>query len=129
VLPLSCVRGVPAARGDGLGVTVAGSVSRPLAAGALAASTGIVATALAGSHLLAGVLGGAGARGSGWMAALGLAAVAVTCAVAAAAALLTRSVRRLGGVTGDVLGGCVEVATLAALVVTALTAGVLQPLR
>jgi len=43
----------------------------------------------------------------------------VAAAYAAAAVLLRRCVTRLGGVTGDVLGGCVEVAVAAALVVLA----------
>jgi adenosylcobinamide-GDP ribazoletransferase len=45
--------------------------------------------------------------------------VVVLAAFAAAAVLLRRCVTRLGGVTGDVLGACVEVALTAALVVLA----------
>jgi adenosylcobinamide-GDP ribazoletransferase len=45
--------------------------------------------------------------------------VAVMAGYLAATVLLRRCVRRLGGVTGDVMGACVEAATTAALVVMA----------
>jgi len=98
VLSTACARGVPAARPDGLGATVAGSVP-PWAA------LGVAAVSVAGAALLT----------APWWAG----AVAVAAAYAAAAVLLRRCVTRLGGVTGDVLGGCVEVAVAAALVVLA----------
>ena len=41
--------------------------------------------------------------------------------VAAAALLARRCVRRLGGVTGDVLGACVEVAFTTCLLVASLS--------
>jgi adenosylcobinamide-GDP ribazoletransferase len=87
VLPLACRRGVPAARADGLGATVVGAVPTGAAAGCVL--TGLVAVAAFG-----GGFAGAGA------AALGLVGALV---------LLARCVRRLGGVTGDVLGAAVEV--------------------
>jgi len=98
VLSTACARGVPAARPDGLGATVAGSVP-PWAA------LGVAAVSVAGAALLT----------APWWAG----AVAVAAAYAAAAVLRRRCVTRLGGVTGDVLGGCVEVAVAAALVVLA----------
>lgn len=98
VLSTACARGVPAARPEGLGATVAGSVP-PWAA------LGVAAVSVAGAALLT----------APWWAG----AVAVAAAYAAAAVLLRRCVTRLGGVTGDVLGGCVEVAVAAALVVLA----------
>jgi adenosylcobinamide-GDP ribazoletransferase len=92
-LALACVEGIPAARGDGLGVAVAGSVPRPAALLVLA-----VVAALA--WLVDGVPGLAG----------------VAFAGAAAGVVLWRSWRRLGGVTGDVLGACVELALAVYLV-------------
>ena len=89
----ACARGVPAARGEGLGSTVAGSVPVP-AAGLVLVALAAVALLLDGWH----GLGGVGA------------------AVAAAALVLLLARRRLGGVTGDVLGAVVEVALAAYLV-------------
>ncbi|UUV34617.1 adenosylcobinamide-GDP ribazoletransferase [Amycolatopsis roodepoortensis] len=93
VLSLCCARGVPSARPEGLGATVAGSV--PVWAAAVVFA----------------VLAGAAALVLPWW--QGLAAVAL--GYLAAAALLARCVQRLGGVTGDVLGGCVEVAVAGVL--------------
>jgi adenosylcobinamide-GDP ribazoletransferase len=90
-LPIGCLRGIPAARPQGLGATVAGVVPRTAAAGMLLAVAG-VSLALIGPRGL----------------------LAVGCAVLAAAVLLGRSVQRFGGITGDVLGACVEAATTAA---------------
>ena len=100
-LSLACLRGVPAARTDGLGVHHAGSVA-PLAAGlqwlVLAAVAGAV-FAWAGLPWWHGVAG--------------------VCAAATLVGLLVaQAVRRLGGVTGDVFGAAVEL-SLAALLVSA----------
>ena len=100
------VRGVPAARTDGLGAAVAGVV--PLWA------------AVAWTLVLA-----AGAAALAWVdddrstALVVLAPVAVLAGAAAAGLLLRRAVGRFGGITGDVLGACVEMATAAALLVLA----------
>lgn len=102
-LALACVRGVPAARVDGLGVTHVGSV--PVAASVAALACSGLVVALSGHGL--------GAAGSTL---LGLLVM-----VAAVAALLVRCVRRLGGITGDVLGAAVEV-SFAVLVLAAATA-------
>ena len=102
-LPLACVRGVPAARPDGLGATHVGAVPFVGAAASLLAAGALVATA---GHGL----------GSAWPALVGLLLV-----VAAVVALLVRCVRRLGGITGDVLGAAVEV-SFAVLVLAAATA-------
>lgn len=92
-LSLACRRGVPAARPDGLGSAVAGSVP--------------VVAAVVGCLLTAGVIIGVGVvTGSRWWG-VGL---AVLLAGVAVLALVRSSVRRLGGITGDVLGACVEVA-------------------
>jgi adenosylcobinamide-GDP ribazoletransferase len=116
-LPLVCSRGIPAARPEGLGSTVAGSVSR----------TGmLVAVLLAAAAVAAGVLaGGLHLRGATTDAALPLlgSAAAVAVPLLLAALLTLRCVRRLGGVTGDVLGACVEVALTASLLVLAVSAG------
>ncbi|TDD22049.1 adenosylcobinamide-GDP ribazoletransferase [Actinomadura sp. KC06] len=104
-LPWACRTGVPSARPDGLGALVASSV--PTRAALTVTAVVLVAAAAAGTG--AGGLGGA------------LHAVAaVIVALGAALLLLRHAVRRLGGVTGDVLGALVETATTAALI--ALTA-------
>ncbi len=102
-LAWACLRGVPAARPDGLGATVAGSVSPPLAGTAT---------------VLLGALSGAAswAVGAGWW----CGPVVVAAALLAGAALVRRAVTRFGGITGDVLGATVEVSFAAALVVAAL---------
>jgi adenosylcobinamide-GDP ribazoletransferase len=100
VLPLVCVRGVPSARPSGLGATVAGSVPRA------AAAVPVVLVAALGALALDQV------DVEWWRGpAAALVALAVTAGV------VVRSTRRLGGVTGDVLGACVELAWAAALLV------------
>jgi adenosylcobinamide-GDP ribazoletransferase len=100
VLSACCARGVPSARPEGLGATVAGSVPVPAAALVflLAAGIGTVSCVLS--------------PGLPWWRGLLAAAVAYACA----GLLAWRCARRLGGVTGDVLGACVETAATAALV-------------
>ncbi|MEV6367732.1 adenosylcobinamide-GDP ribazoletransferase [Micromonospora musae] len=88
---LACRRGVPAARPEGLGALVAGTVGPP------AVALGAVAVALVAA---------AAVPGRPWQGPL-----AVGVALAVAVALLAHVVRRLGGVTGDVLGATVEVVT------------------
>jgi adenosylcobinamide-GDP ribazoletransferase len=94
-LPWACRRGVPAARGTGLGALVAGTVSPAISV-----------------LLTAAVLAGAFAFGI-------LLMIAVAAGLAASLALAALAVRRLGGITGDVLGALVEVATAVCLLVTA----------
>lgn len=119
-LPVLCRRGVPAARADGLGSTVAGSVGP----GALAASVGLAAlagvVAWVGVALVApGAFGGQGLDGqqlSVFPDPL-LHVVGVVVVTALVVGLLERRCRRrLGGVTGDVLGAGVELALTVALV-------------
>jgi adenosylcobinamide-GDP ribazoletransferase len=99
----ACRRGgVRAARPDGLGALVAGTVPPPQ----LAAVTGATLLGAAGVALLGGIDAPR-------------AVLAVVAGLAAALALLARCRRRLGGVTGDVLGGLVETATTVGLVVIA----------
>lgn len=88
-----CVRGVPAARPDGLGVAMAGVVPR----------WGTAAGWLAVAAVLAALAGGRG--------------VVVAAVAAGVAGLLThRAVRRFGGVTGDVYGAAVELTAAVLLV-------------
>jgi adenosylcobinamide-GDP ribazoletransferase len=94
-LTWACRRGVPAARGSGLGVLVAGTV--PLA----------IPVALT-----AAALGGAWAFGI-------MIPIAVGAGLIASLALTALAVRRLGGITGDVLGALVEVTAAVCLLVTA----------
>ena len=101
-LVLVCRSGVPAARPDGLGAAVAGSVPRWAAL-----VTGLVAAA---ALTAVGVW-----RGQPWW--LGLLAAAV--AAFAVTVLVRRCVRRFGGVTGDVMGAGVETALTALVVLMA----------
>jgi adenosylcobinamide-GDP ribazoletransferase len=94
---LACRRGVPAARPDGLGALVAGTVPGWLVA--------VAAMPLAGIGLAAD-------PDRPWLGPL-----AVLLGLAAAALLVRHVTRRLGGVTGDVLGACVELAGTIALAV------------
>jgi adenosylcobinamide-GDP ribazoletransferase len=105
---LACSRGIPAARPDGLGALVAGTVPRS------AVAAWIVAVAL-----VAVALGLWLTPEAPWALPIG-----VLVGLGVAALLVRRGVRRLGGVTGDVVGAAVEVAVATALVVTALTATV-----
>jgi adenosylcobinamide-GDP ribazoletransferase len=100
VLTVACRSGVPAARPDGLGATVAGSVST------VAALVGaVVATAIGAALALAG--------GAPWYAG----ALVVVAAVVGAWVVVATACRRVGGITGDVLGAVVEAAVTVALVV------------
>jgi adenosylcobinamide-GDP ribazoletransferase len=91
-LPVACRRGIPAARKNGLGVTVAGSVSNIAAAAVWLATTSVL-------------IGAAALLGRWW---LGIIAGAVS--LAAVLILVTLAANRLGGITGDVLGAAVELA-------------------
>ena len=101
-LTWACRTGVPAARPDGLGALVAGTV-RPVA-------PAVTTVVLAAAARVAGAVDG-GIRP-------GLTLVGGVLAGLAAAWMLQRhAVRRLGGITGDVLGALAEVATTVTLVV------------
>lgn len=99
-LVLACSRGVPAARSEGLGATVASSVPVPAAIGAVAAwlAACVAITAVVDRDLIITIL------------------VSVVGALAVAGIGLRVCVRRLGGITGDVLGALVELTFAAALV-------------
>ncbi len=111
VLPLVCSRGIRAARADGLGRAVAGSVS--LVQLAVAAATGCVAVLA----YVAVVLGANVSSGTDLARIVLTAGMVAVVALAAGAAMGWWCVRRLGGVTGDVMGACVEVTFTVALVV------------
>jgi adenosylcobinamide-GDP ribazoletransferase len=107
-LTWACRRGVPAARPDGLGALVAGSVRPAIPAVVTAATLAAAAAAVAISAAAAG-------RPLGWTLPL-----AVAAGLGAALAVQRHAVRRLGGITGDVLGALAEVAATVTLVVAAM---------
>jgi adenosylcobinamide-GDP ribazoletransferase len=98
-LTWACRRGVTAARREGLGALVAGTV-RP------AVAVGITLTVLAAAVFVAR---------AGFTLPL-----AVVAGLAAAFVLQRHAVRRLGGITGDVLGALIETAATVTLVVAAM---------
>lgn len=107
-LTLAARSGVPAARPEGLGALVAGTV--PLRSAVAVATCVAVVSALAGA-----VVGS-------WHPLFGAVSYlfAVILGLAAAELLLRHCRRRLGGVTGDVFGALAECAATAALVVLAI---------
>jgi adenosylcobinamide-GDP ribazoletransferase len=96
---VACVRGVPAARSDGLGAAVAGSLPLPAALAVVAVPLGLAV--------------GWGVVDTNGRPVQAVIAVAVGGVVAAG--LLAHCVRRLGGITGDVLGALVELTTTVVL--------------
>jgi adenosylcobinamide-GDP ribazoletransferase len=111
-LPLLCLRGWRPARADGLGQVVVGSVSPGQVVVAFALAAGVlVALALltVGSYVLGPSI-------------ILRAGVAVVAGLGAAAFLAFRAARRLGGLTGDVLGAAVETAFTTVLVVLTVVA-------
>ncbi|MGW1064615.1 adenosylcobinamide-GDP ribazoletransferase [Streptomyces aureus] len=103
-LTLAARATVPAARPEGLGAAVAGSVPTR---GALLVAAAVTCLA-AGAGALVGTYD------------VVRAAAAVGLALLAAELLLRHCVRRFGGVTGDVFGGLAETAATTALVVLSL---------
>jgi adenosylcobinamide-GDP ribazoletransferase len=96
-LTWACRRGVPAARGSVLGALVAGTVP---------AAIPVILTA--------GVLAAAYPLGM-------VVVIAVAAGLAVSFAVTAIAVRRLGGITGDVLGALVEITAAVCLLVTALS--------
>jgi adenosylcobinamide-GDP ribazoletransferase len=96
----ACRRGVPAARPDGLGALVAGTVRAP---------------ALVLGTLLVAAVAVPAVPGRPWQGPL-----AVAAGLLGSGLLVRHAVRRFGGITGDVLGAAVEIATTVALVVLVL---------
>lgn len=99
---IACARGIPAARPEGLGALVAGTVPRSAAIGWVLVSVGAAGVA---STWLTGT----------WV----VGAAAVVAALGIGLLVVARAVRRLGGITGDVLGAAAELVSTVALVVVA----------
>lgn len=108
----ACRSGIPAAREDGLGARVIGSVS--------ALRAGVVTVAV---FVVAGVAGKLDVDG-GRLRESVHAMFAVFCAVIVAALLRRLAVRRFGGMTGDVFGALIEIAAAVDLFVMAIPAPV-----
>ena len=98
-LSVACRRGVPAAKPDGLGATVAGSVS-------------FTGAALVWIGAAAAMCGAAALVGQPWWQGL----VAATVAALVLLGWLWQVRRRLGGINGDVLGASIEITMTALLV-------------
>jgi cobalamin 5'-phosphate synthase/cobalamin synthase len=96
------LRGVTAAAGSSLGRLVTGTVSAPWLTGWVLVVAGLAVVAAGGEFRGAAVLAGSAAMG-----------------LAAAEIVHRRARRRLGGVTGDVMGAMGEVATTAVLLTAA----------
>jgi len=107
-LTWACRRGVPAARPDGLGALVAGTVRPAIPAGTTLATAAAAVTAVVISAVMIG-------EPLGWTLPL-----AVVAGLGSAFVVERHAVRRLGGITGDVLGALVEVTATVTLVVAAM---------
>jgi adenosylcobinamide-GDP ribazoletransferase len=107
-LTWACRRGVAAARPDGLGALVAGSVNPVIPAMTTLATLAAAVAAVVVSVTVTG-------EPLGWTLPL-----AVVAGLGAAFVLERHAVRRLGGITGDVLGALAEVAATVTLVVAAM---------
>jgi adenosylcobinamide-GDP ribazoletransferase len=119
VLPVLCLSGIPAARPDGLGSAVAGSVSRRALAVAVGLSLLCVLlvvglTALVEPVALGGLTGASSFHNPVRH------VVGVIVAPTVVTGLFARHcLRRFGGVSGDVLGACAELTFTTCLVVLA----------
>ena len=100
-LALACMKGVPAAREDGLGVTYTQTVPRVVTVALWAAIAAIISATIELTKV------------PWWHGLLGAVA-----AVLVVGLLLQRSVKRFGGVTGDTFGASIELA-LATLLISA----------
>ena len=103
LLAVACAVGVPSAREEGLGATVAGTVPRGVVAACFVALLGLSVLVSDGS-------------GAPWWVGPGV----VVSATLGGVVVLRRTVRRFGGITGDVLGAVIEVSFAAALTASVL---------
>jgi adenosylcobinamide-GDP ribazoletransferase len=103
LLAWACSARVPSARQEGLGAMVAGTVRPAVVALGFALLLGVSALATQWS-------------GPSWWAG----PVAMGAAVLGGVAVIRRATRRLGGITGDVLGAVIEVSLAVALTASAL---------
>ena len=103
LLAWACSSGVPSAREEGLGATVAGTVQP--------AMVGLVLILLLGVSSMATQWSGAG-----WWAG----PVVTASAALGGVAVIRRAIRRFGGITGDVLGAVIEVSLATGLTASAL---------
>lgn len=111
LLAWACLPDVPAARPEGLGATVADSV------GVMSAGAGLLVVTLLG---VGGMLL-SGAQTLWW-----LPVPTVAVGILAGSVVTRRAVRRLGGITGDVLGAIVEIGFTAVLAAAAILVGILS---
>lgn len=100
-ITVACRRGIPAARPDGLGAQVASTVPLTAVLVATIAVAGLAAAAVPDRP---------------WQGPAG-----VLAAVVAVVVLVRHTVRRFGGLTGDVLGAAVETATTVTLIALTLS--------
>ena len=105
LLAWACSAGVPSARPEGLGATVAGSVHRGVAGLSFAMLLGVSALASHWSGL------------TWWTGPVVLGSAAIGGVM-----VIYRTTRRFGGITGDVLGAVIEVSFAAALTASAVMA-------
>jgi adenosylcobinamide-GDP ribazoletransferase len=107
-LTWACRPGVSAARPEGLGALVAGTLRPAIAAAITLAALAATIAAVAISAVIIG-------EPLGWSLPL-----AVGAGLAAGYGLQRHAVRRLGGITGDVLGAIIEAATTVTLLIAAM---------
>jgi adenosylcobinamide-GDP ribazoletransferase len=103
LLAWGCSAGVPSARPEGLGATVAGSVQPGVAGLGFVLLLGVSAAVSHGSGMV-------------WWAG----PVVLASAAVGGVAVIHRATQRFGGITGDVLGAVIEVSFAAALTASAL---------
>lgn len=110
LLSVLCMRGVPAARTEGLGPLVASSVG----------GVQVIVSGLLGFALVALLWALVGLDSAQHALDVGATLAALGSGIAVGVLFALRCIQRFGGITGDVLGACVELSFTAVLLVTAL---------